>query len=389
MEDLSLYFAPLEEVPEPIPDLLGNRIKPHTEEKGFPDFDRSTQLALLGVEERRPEETGNGRKGTGLKEVRRSLYRLSDHFPGLGIVDLGDIRPGHEPKDSDHALTRTVATALRNEVVPVVIGGSHDLTFAHFKGYQELERTINMGMVDPRIDLGDPEGPFYERSFLGHLFAHRPNFLFNYVQIGFQRHFVPPELMEVMEKMNFDLFGLGEVQKGVEEMEPALRDLDFLSFDLSALKHGEFPAAEGGGPNGLYGEEACQLLRYAGMNDKLSSLGLYGYLPEEDPNGMSGAMLAQLLWYFLEGYASRKKDLPILDRKDLVKYTVDLETSGHSLNFYKSKKSDRWWLEVPYPPDPVFEHQRSRLTPCSYQDYLTALEDEIPDLWWRTYRKLA
>jgi formiminoglutamase len=28
------------------------------------------------------------------------------------------------------------------------------------------------------------------------------------------------------------------------------------------------------------------------------------------------------------------------------------------------------------------------LVPCNYEDYLTAQKGLIPDLWWKTYRKL-
>ncbi len=388
MDELSIYFAPLGDLPEPKEDLLSGKIEAYTEKGGFPEIGNDKDIALIGVEEFRRTKDGP-KEGDGLSGFRSTFYRLADHFPETGIVDLGNIEPGHTPEDTDHALANSVAAIISHECLPVIIGGGHELTYAHFRGYQDLERTINVGIADARIDLDDPEAPLMERGFLGQLLAHRPNFLFDLVHIACQKHFVPRELMEVMERMHFDVHRLGEVQGEVHEMEPLLRDVDLFSFDLCALKGNEFPAASGGGPNGLYGEEACRLMRYAGMNDKLTSVGLYGYLPHFDRDGMSASMMAQMLWYFLEGFASRKRDLPILNRKDLKRYTVDLESSGHRLVFYKSKKSDRWWIEVPYPPDPALEHARSRLTPCSYSDYLKALQDEIPDKWWRTYRKLA
>ncbi len=387
MDELSIYLTPLEQAVDPDEDHLSGRIKVYTKEGGFPKVDEGVDVVLIGVEEYRRGQ-GNG-KGDGLREVREHLYQLADHFPTLGIADLGNIRAGHTPDDTDHALSKTVSSAIANELLPLIVGGSHDLAYAHFLGYEDLERTINMAVADACIDLGDPEAALTDRTFLGHLLAHRPNYLFNLSHIGIQKHFVPPELMEVMEEMNFDVHRLGEVRDAIVDMEPVLRDVDLFSFDLSAMKKAELPAALEAGPNGLYGEEACQLMRYAGMNDKLTSLGLHGSLPNAKGDGESAAMIAQMIWYFLEGVASRKRDLPILNKKGFRKYTVDLQEAGHRLVFYKSKKSDRWWIEVPYPPDPALEHSRTRLTPCSYNDYLTALDDEIPDKWWRTYRKLA
>jgi formiminoglutamase len=388
MDELSIYFTPLAESPEETPDRLSARIEAHTAENGFPELGTGTDIVLIGVEEFRRTEAADPEKD-GLKAVREHFYELADHFPNLGIADLGNIAPGHDPSDTDHALANSVASAIYNELLPIVIGGGHELSYAHFRGYQDLERTINIAVADALVDLGDPEAPLDDRSFLGHLLSHRPNFLFDLVHLASQRHYIPPELMEVLERMNFDIFRLGEMQGRVQEMEPLVRDVDLFSFDLSALKGSESPASSIAGPNGLYGEEACQMMRYAGMSDKLSSLGLYGYLSHLDRNGLSAGMVAQMLWYFIDGYASRTRDYPILNRKELKKFTVDLQESGHRLIFYKSRKSDRWWMEVPYPPDPAVEHERTRLTPCSYSDYLTALENEIPDKWWRTYRKLA
>ena len=56
--------------------------------------------------------------------------------------------------------------------------------------------------------------------------------------------------------------------------------------------------------------------------------------------------------------------------------------------FFIKVKSDRWWLEVPYPPSKDFKFERHHLIPCNHEDYEIAQNGVIPDLWWKTYRKL-
>ena len=101
-------------------------------------------------------------------------------------------------------------------------------------------------------------------------------------------------------------------------------------------------------PNGLFANEACQLMRYAGISDKLTSAGIFNcYTLHEEKT--TNALIAQLIWYFNDGYASRKGDFPIGSKRNYKKYRVTLEELKEEIVFIKSDKSGRWWMEVPYP----------------------------------------
>ena len=43
---------------------------------------------------------------------------------------------------------------------------------------------------------------------------------------------------------------------------------------------------------------------------------------------------------------------------------------------------------IPYPPTKDFKFERHHLIPCNRNDYVIAQNGIIPDLWWKTYRKL-
>jgi hypothetical protein len=51
--------------------------------------------------------------------------------------------------------------------------------------------------------------------------------------------------------------------------------------------------------------------------------------------------------------------------------------------FYKSRKSNRWWMEIPHPYE-----DRTYFIGCSYSDYETVCADDMPDRWWRAYQRL-
>ena len=129
------------------------------------------------------------------------------------------------------------------------------------------------------------------------------------------------------------------------------------------------------------------MIKYAGQSDKVSSIGFYN-LKSGDVSEVDAELVAQLIFFLVKGFSQRTNDFPAGNKKDLIKYSVYHEDSKHNLIFLKSKKTERWWLEVPYPPAKDFKFERHHLIPCNYEDYKIAQNGAIPDLWWKTYRKL-
>src|SRR5690606_7928042 len=121
------------------------------------------------------------------------------------------------------------------------------------------------------------------------------------------------------------------------------------------------------------------MCRYAGMSDKLSSIGIYNYDPELDKSGQTAHLMAQMVWFFVEGYYSRKNDFPVGDKSDYTRYRVSIKDHEFELVFLKSPRSDRWWVEIPYPADKRLKFERHCVVPCRYEDYEQALKDELPD----------
>jgi hypothetical protein len=273
--------------------------------------------------------------------------------------------------------------------VPVIIGGSQDITYAQFLGYKNLEQTINMVAVDSVFDLGNPDDEINNNSYLGKIILHQPNYLFNYSNLGYQTYLVDPKSVDMMARLYFDSYRLGQFREKIEEVEPIIRQADAITFDITAIKNSDAPANPNASPNGFYAEDACQMMRYAGMSDKLSSIGIYEINPTFDISGKTSHLAAQMIWCFMEGYYNRKNDIPSKYNTDYVKFHVILQDDKYEINFYKSKKTDRWWMEIPYPPQKGLKFERHTVIPCSYKDYEMAVNNEIPDRWWQTYQKLS
>lgn len=354
----------------------------------FPDLE-DIDIAVFGVMDDRNAINNLG-CSLGADVFRQHFYPLYEGFQKSKIADLGNIRAGESVTDTYAAVKTVVEELIKQGVLPIVIGGGQDLTYAQYQAYEKLEQKVDLVVVDSRIDLDEDTPNTREttsQSFLNKILLHEPNYLFNLSNIGYQSYFVSRESIKVLDKLYFDSYRLGAFKGNIEYSEPVLRNADLISFDMGAIRSSDASANANASPSGFYGEEACQICRYAGMNDKLSSIGFYEFNPAYDANGQTAILLSQMVWYFIEGFYNRKKDFPLQPQSAYVIYRTSLKEENYEVVFIKSKKTDRWWMQVPY-PNTKSVNERFHMVPCSYEDYKIAIDGDMPDLWWRTYQKL-
>jgi formiminoglutamase len=388
--DISVFFSPLRQeqfgIYENQKTSLGYKVKKFLVQENFPDPE-GYDIAIIGV----PEDRGSVRNdgcGRAPDIIREKLYNLKTARYPYKIIDLGNLKLGESLKDTYSAVSMVLMELLKAGILPVILGGSQDLTFAQYIAYQKLEETVNIVSIDAAFDLGNTEEPVSANTFLGKIVLHEPNFLFNFSNIGYQSYFTGSDQVELMNRLYFDSYRLGQVQRDMEEVEPIVRNADILSFDISAIRQSDAPGNGNASPNGFYGEEACRIVRYAGMSDKLSSFGIYEINPLFDNHDQTSHLAAQMIWYLIEGFYNRKKDVPLKNKTGFVKYRVPIRKDEQEIVFYKSNKSERWWMEVPYPANKIKYH-RHHLIPCSYKDYETALKEEMPERWWQAFQKIV
>ena len=356
---------------------LGSKVVLHTSE-AFPEVSKVT-IGIIGVLENRGNSNGN--QEIDLLAIRKELYRL---YPGnwdASIADFGNILAGNSIEDTYFALKKVASSLIKNNIIPVVIGGSQDLTYSLYRAYDDLEQMVNLVAVDSQFDFGKESDVVSASSYLTKIVIEEPNNLFNYCNIGYQTYYNSQEEIDLVEKLFFDAYRLGEVSNTIAIAEPVFRDADLVSFDMNSVKSSDSGNFTPFVPNGFNGKEICALSRYAGISDKVTSFGIFNHNDTEQES----VLIAQIIWYFIEGYHYRSNEYPFGSRENYLKYIVPSE--DEELIFYKSDKTDRWWIEIPFIINGNNKLKRNTLLPCSHEEYLAACDQELPERWWKAQRK--
>ena len=385
-EDFAFLLQPLNippvsesEHPERLMDIIDTHVSGH-----FPDLSE-VEIVLLGVMETR--RNGSAMSAESPNVIREKLYPLFHNRLRVKIADLGNITPGNTSYDTDHAVKVVVKNLIDRKIAVVIMGGTQELTFANYTAYEVLETTVNLAVIDASIDLGEFRKELSPSNYLSKIVLHDPSYLFNLSVLGFQTYLAQPSSLELIEKLFFDAHRLGSLTADMKVTEPLLRNADVVSFDINAIQNAYAPGT--GMPNGFTGEQACQMARYAGLSDKTTSIGFYNYDESKDPTRQAALLIAEMIWYVIDGFSHRVREFPLFSKKNFLEFRIHLPNGKDEMVFYKSKRTDKWWMNVPYAGGPNGKMGRHHLVPCSYSDYEQAGRGDVPDMWWRTYQKLG
>lgn len=355
---------------------LSSKVVFHTEHD-FPEIEKM-DIAIIGVLENRGNKNSNE---PDLLEVRKQFYSL---FPGnwsKTIADLGDILPGNSKEDTYFAVQKVVSKLLKHKIIPIILGGSQDITYALYRAYDDLEQMVNLVSIDSKFDFGKQDGSIPSESYLTKIIVEEPNNLFNFSNVGFQTYYNSQEEIDLIDKLFFDAYRLGEVCNNIAIAEPVFRDADLVSLDMNSVKSSDSGNLKNFQPNGFNGKEICALARYSGISDKVTLFGIFNH----NNSIQETVLIAQILWYFIEGVHYRSNEYPFGSKENYIKYTVPFE--DEDIVFFKSDKTERWWIEIPFFSSMHNKLKKNTLLPCTHEDYLAACNQEFPERWWKAQRK--
>ena len=326
-------------------------------------------IALIGLSESRKSSEVN-KKYIDINSFRKEFYSLFCGDWNVNIIDMGDVINGEDISDTYFALKTINESLLEKNIISFFIGGTQDLTFPLYQAFAKKGDYVNLTSIDNKFDFGQIKKDFDSSSYMSKIIMDKDNKLSHYCNLGFQTFLNSQEEIDLLEKLQFESHRLGKINKKIDLIEPSLRYTNLLSIDFRSVKASELNFIHNY-PNGFESSEICSIARYAGMSDRISCVGVF----EVFQNSISSALLAQAVWYFIEGFSLRIIEDPKSENFKGKSYHMDLE--NHQIKFYQSDISQKWWFEL-------IEENNNKLIdvslyPCGHEDYLEACNDDISD----------
>ncbi len=308
-----------------------------------------TQLAVLGLD-------------ASANAIRTYFYRYAYNFPKGNVMDLGNVKKNH----LDFTLP-LLKELLGNGIAVILLGEDAELLSTQYNAYQDFPEKINVVLLDEKITI---------EKQLEKLVQVEKKQIAQLTLLGYQSHLVSSVTLDYGLEHNLDFVRLGKIRNNNEEAEPYLRNSDFLNFHIPVLKSVEIADQPFAAASGLSVEEGCQIAYYAGMSDRLSSISFCDYqLPKKNANSPTAKAIAQMMWYFIDGFFHRNGDYP-LSTKEMTEYIVDFKNAQGQLHFWKSNRSGRWWVQT---TEIINKKRHNQLIPCSYKDYELACKGELSE----------
>jgi hypothetical protein len=312
-------------------------------------------------------------------EIRNQLVKLSGLSKKITLLDLGNITPGKTFDETNERLKLIFTILLDCEAKIFLLGGSaiHHKTVAN--SFISNNIPLNQVWIDSIITWDhfviDSLSPNFKETLL--------DAPINYINIGYQSYFVEKEILDFISDSSFEAYRLGMVRNKIPDFEPVLRDANLIDISLNAVKFSDAPGAKKISPNGLSGDELCQLAFYSGYSNRTKVIAIFDIVTANDNRNITSGLAAQVIWYAMEGVSVAIFEDPELTPDVFSKYHIHIDMANQNLAFYKSNLTNRWWMEIE-----LGENNRSVILSCSEKDYDLACKQEIPDRWWRLINRV-
>lgn len=318
-------------------------------------------VAILVVSDLRGAEKGEAQ--VDFNGFRDELYQLSVLDFELPIYDFGNLISGKSYQDTHYILEEVLSSCHYKKTTPIIIGGTSDLNFTLFSALNFHQKNINFTQISNRVHIADEGGDLSEKNYLSRLFSSKNFSLKHYSHLGYQKHLNDEQSVKLIKEVDFDMIRLAEMIKDSTDMEPFFRRAHLATVNADAVESFHQPFSIHPQLNGLNRREICTYMKEIGLSENLQSLGIFN-LNLETTSIVNHQLLAQMIWYFLEGLSIQKTHPK--DKKTEIFHVL---CEDENFTFQKDTFTNLWYFGE--------NENVENCIPCSFNDYKNAKSGNI------------
>lgn len=283
-------------------------------------------IGILGVPEDEGVRRNKGRTGArgAPTEIRRALYKLTpfapdqisaNGIPALRIFDFGDVREGRELEETHERLEYAVEIMMGEGIVPVVLGGGHDISYPNFCGFSKTASRVGVVNIDAHLDFRNPVPERHSGTSFRQMLNDEHEKLLppNLVEYGIQPFANVAEHFQEMTQRGTNILTFDHIRaKGfTHTFESALRlasngaERVMVSFDMDAVRSADAPGVSAPSPVGLFAEDMLQAAFLTGKSSLVRLIDIAEVNPEYDIDGKTAKLAALVVMNFLSGFLQR------------------------------------------------------------------------------------
>jgi formimidoylglutamase len=243
-----------------------------------------------------------------------SSLRLSDF--GNVIVEKDD------PIETYKRVKSVIGEMLKNDVLPLVLGGGHDITFPCIEAFSYYFKKIGGLNIDVHFDVREQTGRHVSsgmafRKILEDLQG-TPLAGGKFVEIGADGNVNSRKYWEYLDKKNVAIYPIKHIRdamrnaQGIEHvikqaLQVAGRNTNavFTSLDIDSVSSDAAPGCSFINPNGFTTDEISRISYTVGFDKNVKYFDLVEVNPEFDIDNRTTRLCARIISCFLTGYKQR------------------------------------------------------------------------------------
>ncbi len=295
-----------------------------TVQRGEKNFTAEIRVGIVGV----PTDDGVKRNGgrPGAKEgpdaIRKEFYKRTGFVIGkesspdsVPVFDFGNVKPGKTLEETHDITAEIVHALVTADIVPIVLGGGHDIAFANFLGFSRDKKNVGVINIDAHLDYRKPSPKRNSGTSFRQMLDHPGSALnaMNFVEVGTQSFANARDHYSELVERGATVFSLRDLRTdGVAktldlayELATSSVDSLYISFDLDAVNGTDAPGVSAPLPTGLTTEEFLTAALFAGKRRKTKIIDIVEMNPKFDVDGRTAKLAALAMMYFLTGFANR------------------------------------------------------------------------------------